>query len=263
MVKVIRPVPRIPNTPVRRPPPSLDKWKPRWKEREPLGYDEFGNPYYNPRLSDRWTGPRMAERRPDTVFDETTTQTPKQSQDLKEQSKSAQQLEEDFNRGSSTRTRPFPWGPWPSTVPDPELPGEGDPFEPSEDIETPDVPPDDIPDDPWKDKDSKDEEEDDSWQNPPIDCQQLEMLGIPCTGNASLQISSKTPYELGKNKAYSKSRLRHTPRKTSYSRRGSHSGRNRSRLGQSRSDSIGGMPRNYGRRTRVRWNKYSTSSTIF
>lgn len=98
---------------------------------------------------------------------------------------------------------------------------------------------------------------------PTIDCQQLEMLGIPCTGNASLQISSKTPYELGKNKAYRKSRFRHNPRKTSYSRRSSHSRRIRSRLGQSRTNPTGNMPRVNKRRNRVRWYQYRRSTSIF
>lgn len=213
MVKVVRPIPKVPNTPVRR---IIRPGNWRLKNEEPLGYDEFGSPYWNPQLSSRWSGKRMAERRDSSISDEVTTTAPKRAprQDLRRQSKTADDLKEDFERGSSTRTPRVPWGPWPSTVPDPELPGEGDPFEPSEDIETPWEEPPPPPEDDSIDQPKRREDELPSFPPCATTAAEHYLYGLPYCGqqHAQVQIQTKKFQKHRKTRsAYHKGRNRYYP----------------------------------------------------
>lgn len=213
MVKIVRPIPKVPNTPVRR---IIRPGNWRLKNEEPLGYDEFGSPYWNPQLSSRWSGKRMAERRDSSISDEVTPTTPKRSprQDLKEQSKSAQDLKEDFEQGSPTQPKvPWTWGPWPT-------PGPGDPFFPESTHEFPDIPPDDPEPDKPRKEESKDEEEDDDWQAPPPPPRtcvntlaESRLTGLPlCGSHAQVQIQTKKFQKHRKTRsAYHKGRNRYYP----------------------------------------------------
>ena len=203
----------------------------KYLEIHQLKYDEFGNLYWNPQLSSRWSGKRMAERRIDNVPDEDVVTTPKRSpkQDLREQSKTAQQLKEQFEEGSDTQPKiPWTWGPWPSTVPDPEIPGEGDPFEPSEDIETPWEEPPPPPEDDSIEKPKRKEDELPSY--PPCATTMTEhiLYGLPMCGqnDASFQISTSKFRTQGKNGTpYRKGRYRNYPKKSNQHRQRYHTRR--------------------------------------
>lgn len=125
-----------------------------------------------------------------------------------------QELKEQFEEGTKQeRKDKWVWRPPPSPFPN-------FPTEPQSPFDEPDipVPPQDKPiDDPFHPADESPEAEEegedvkdpprDRFDQPPVDCQQLEMLGIPCTkANASLQIQTSKFRKNGpKSKTYRKS----------------------------------------------------------
>lgn len=227
---------------------------PQWDYYEtghPPYFDPFTNPYAYPHDVEQVPNvPRQTKQR--TI------------EDLKRQFEEGtwpQQPKEKerwiWRPGQPTDLPPFP------TVPD--IPGD------FPDIPIP--PQDKVIDDPFDPIDESEEAEDegenvedpgrDRFDKPPLDCQQLEMLGLPCTGNASLQIQvAKTKNELEKNKAYRKTGQRYHYRKTGYSQR-TNPRRIFRRLGQSPKSRPRRMHRGYERRTRIRWFQRRYSPSIF
>lgn len=251
MVKTVKPTVR----------PTINKWIERNTKPPKPDTSIFGDNYFQ--------GPPVYQDfnlNPTTDYDTNPFASPHPISPRQEPLSGLEQLPQNFagwNQQEYEDTKTKDKWVWRNPLPFPPFPTE-----PSWEPDSPPTPypPYDKPvDDPFHPADEGPEAEDegedvddpprDRFDQNPLDCQQLEMIGIPCTGSASLQIQTAKPSknELGKNQANYQSRLRNSSRKKSTTVQRSHTRRNLSRLRQSSTDWLGSVPRVQRRRSYLGW----------